>query len=108
MATVTPSDQIDGVYAEDDAMAAGFLQALKESGLAIKPVILGNGGTKTAFDAINAGEMTSTILQPPYDNGRLAVETLAKVMAGETVAAEVPLENTVVTKENIGGYKPVM
>jgi ABC-type sugar transport system ATPase subunit len=79
-----------------------------ESGLAIKPVVLGIGGTKTAFDAINAGEMTSTILQPPYDNGRLAVETLVKVMAGETVAAEVPLENTVVTKENIGGYKPVM
>jgi ABC-type sugar transport system substrate-binding protein len=101
-------DQIDGVYAEDDAMAAGFLQALKESGLDIKPVVLGIGGTKTAFDAITAGEMSSTIMQPPFENGRLAVETLVKVMAGETVPSDVPLENTVVTKENIGDYKPTM
>jgi len=101
-------DQIDGVYAEDDAMAAGFLQALKESGLSVKPVIIGIGGTKTAFDAIPSGDMSSTILQPPFENGRLAVETLVKVMAGETVPSDVPLENTVVTKENIGGFKPVM
>jgi ABC-type sugar transport system substrate-binding protein len=52
--------------------------------------------------------MSSTIMQPPFENGRLAVETLAKVMAGETVPADVPLENTVVTKENIGDYKPAM
>ena len=101
-------DQIDGVYAEDDAMAAGFLQALKESGLDLKPVILGIGGTKTAFDAIAAGEMTSTIMQPPFENGRLAIETLVKVMSGETVNADVPLENTVVTKDNIADYEPAM
>ena len=29
-----------------------------------------------------------------------------KVMAGETVDAVVPLENIVVTKENIGSYQP--
>ena len=28
-----------------------------------------------------AGEMTSTIMQPPFENGRLAIETLTKVMA---------------------------
>lgn len=99
-------DQIDGVYAEDDAMAAGFLQALEESGLDIKPVVLGIGGMKMAFDAINAGQMSSTIMQPPFENGRLAIETLTKVMAGETVDAVVPLENTVVTKDNIGDYEP--
>jgi ABC-type sugar transport system substrate-binding protein len=99
-------DQIKGVYAEDDAMAAGFMQALNESGLDFKPIVIGIGGMKLAFDAINAGDMTSTIMQPPFENGRLAIETLGKVMAGETVDAVVPLENIVVTKENIGSYEP--
>jgi ABC-type sugar transport system substrate-binding protein len=99
-------EQIKGVYAEDDAMAAGFLQALKESGLSFKPVVIGIGGMKVAFDAINAGDMYSTIMQPPFENGRLAIETLAKAMAGETVDPVVPLPNIIVTKENIGSYEP--
>jgi ABC-type sugar transport system substrate-binding protein len=99
-------NQIDGVYAEDDAMAEGFLQALKESGLDFKPVVLGIGGMKMAFDSINAGDMSATIMQPPYENGKLAIETLIKVMSGETVDPVVPLENTVITSENIGNYQP--
>ena len=99
-------DKIKGVYAEDDAMAAGFMQALNESGLTFKPILIGIGGMKLAFDAINGGTMTSTIMQPPFENGRLAIETLGKVMAGDKVDAVVPLENIVVTKDNIGSYKP--
>ncbi|MEX2552640.1 MAG: sugar ABC transporter substrate-binding protein [Actinomycetota bacterium] len=99
-------DQIDGVYAEDDAMAEGFLQALKESGFDFQPALIGIGGMKVAFDAIEAGDMHSTIMQPPFENGRLAIETLTKVMAGETVDEVVPLPNIIVTRENIDEYEP--
>ncbi len=99
-------DKIKGVYAEDDSMAAGFMQALKESGLNFMPVVIGIGGMKLAFDAINGGEMSSTIMQPPFENGKLAIETLIKVMEGDKVDAVVPLENTVITKENTGSNKP--
>lgn len=101
-------DKIKGVYAEDDTMAKGFIQALKESGKDFKPIIVGINGEAGAFDNIRAGVQYSTILQPPFRNGELAVETLIKVMKGEQVPEMVPLENTVVTKENVDTEKPAM
>ena len=101
-------DQIKGVYAEDDTMAKGFAQALAESGLSIKPFVVGINGEKQAFDAIKAGTQYSTIIQPPFRNGELAIETLIKVMNGETVDAVVPLENTVVDASNVDSLEPAM
>jgi ribose transport system substrate-binding protein len=101
-------DQIKGVYAEDDTMAKGFAQALAESGLSITPFVVGINGEKQAFDAIKAGTQYSTIIQPPFRNGELAIETLIKVMNGETVDAIVPLENTVVDATNVDELEPAM
>ena len=101
-------DKIKGVYAEDDTMAKGFLQALEESGLAIQPFVVGINGEAGAFDNIRAGKQFSTILQPPYRNGELAIETLIKVMKGEKVDEMVPLENTVVDSSNVDTLEPAM
>jgi ribose transport system substrate-binding protein len=101
-------DQIKGVYAEDDTMAKGFAQALAESGLSITPFVVGINGEKQAFEAIKAGTQYSTIVQPPFRNGELAIETLIKVMNGETVDAVVPLENTVVDATNVDSLEPAM
>lgn len=101
-------DQIQGVYAQDDTMAKGFLQALEESGLGFTPIVVGINGEQGAFDNIREGTQYATILQPPFRNGELAIETLIKVMQGETVDEMVPLENTVVTAENIDEHEPAM
>ncbi|MET0859857.1 MAG: sugar ABC transporter substrate-binding protein [Microbacterium sp.] len=101
-------DQIKGVYAEDDTMAKGFAQALEESGLGITPFVVGINGEKGAFDAIKAGTQYSTIIQPPFRNGELAIETLIAVMKGETVDEMVPLENTVVDSSNVEDLEPAM
>lgn len=101
-------DQIKGVYAEDDTMAKGFAQALQESGLGITPFVVGINGEKGAFEAIKAGTQYSTIIQPPYRNGELAIETLVSVMKGDTVDKMVPLENTVVDSSNVDSQQPAM
>lgn len=101
-------DQIKGVYAEDDTMAKGFVQAFEESGLTDIPFIVGINGETGAFEAIKAGKQYSTIIQPPFRNGELAIETLIKVMKGEEVDAVVPLENTVVDSENVDSLEPAM
>lgn len=101
-------DQIKGVYAEDDTMAKGFAQALAESGLSIKPFVVGINGEKGAFEAIKAGTQYSTIIQPPFRNGELAIETLIAVMKGEKVDEMVPLENTVVDSSNVDSLEPAM
>jgi ribose transport system substrate-binding protein len=101
-------DQIKGVYAEDDTMAKGFQQALAESGLGITPFIVGINGEQGAFESIKAGTQYSTIMQPPFRNGELAIETLVAVMKGETVDEMVPLENTVVDSSNVDDLEPAM
>jgi ABC-type sugar transport system substrate-binding protein len=101
-------DQIKGVYAEDDTMAKGFAQALAESGLSITPFVVGINGEKGAFEAIKAGTQYSTIIQPPYRNGELAIETLVAVMQGKKVDAMVPLENTIVDASNVDSLEPAM
>ncbi|HEY8587974.1 MAG TPA: sugar ABC transporter substrate-binding protein [Naasia sp.] len=101
-------DQIKGVYAEDDTMAKGFQQALEESGLDITPAIVGINGEKGAFESIKAGTQFSTIIQPPFRNGELAIETLIQVMKGEEVDEMVPLENTVVDESNVDSLEPAM
>jgi ribose transport system substrate-binding protein len=101
-------DKIKGVYAEDDTMAKGFLQALEESGLTIQPFVVGINGEAGAFENIKAGKQYSTILQPPFRNGELAIETLIRVMKGEKVDAVVPLENTVVDSSNVDTLEPAM
>ena len=100
-------DQIQGVYANDDTMARGFIDAWREAyGDAQTPPIVGINGQRDAFDSIRSGEMYSTIVQSPIEDGLLAINTIAAVIAGEEVAARLPIPLTVVTSENVDSVEP--
>ena len=101
-------DQIDAVYANDDTMARGFIDAWKEAGLDIAniPPIVGINGQKDAFESIKIGEMYLTIVQSPYVDGQLALETIAKLIAGETVEKRIPIKLTVVDISNVNSEEP--
>jgi len=98
--------KIQGVYAEDDTMASGFLEANKQAGGKLKPVVVGINGQQDAFEAIKAGDMYATILQSPAEDGKLAMETIVKILDGETVDERLPIPLTVVTKDNVGSVEP--
>lgn len=100
-------DEIDGVYAQDDAMALGFADAYDEAGITKEMVIIGIGGTADAFDLIEAGRMHSTILQSPTEDGRLGMLTTIRILNGETVPERIFLDMPVVTAETIGEFEPV-
>jgi ribose transport system substrate-binding protein len=53
---------IDGVWAANDDMAMGAIQALKEAGLSGKVLVTGCDGIPEMFDAIKAGLAAATIL----------------------------------------------
>lgn len=101
-------DDIDGVYANDDTMARGFIDAWKEAGrdVADIPPIMGINGQKDAFDSIKSGEMFTTIVQSPFEDGKLALETIAKLIAGETVEKRIPIKLTVVNSSNVDSEQP--
>ncbi|MBO1901048.1 sugar ABC transporter substrate-binding protein [Leucobacter weissii] len=101
-------DDIDGVYANDDTMARGFIDAWAEAGKdpdSIPPIV-GINGQRDAFESIKAGQFYATIVQSPVEDGKLALETILRVVAGETVDSRIPIPLTVVTAENVDDVEP--
>ena len=100
-------DQITGVYANDDTMARGFIDAWKEANPSKPtPPIVGINGQKDAFASIKTGEMYATIVQSPVEDGRLAINTMAEILDGKEVKDRLPIPLTVVTKENVDSVQP--
>lgn len=101
-------DEIDAVYANDDTMARGFIDAWKEAGLSVDdiPPIFGINGQQDAFASIKSGEMHTTIVQSPYEDGKLALETIAQLINGETVEKRIPIKLTVVNSSNVDSEEP--
>ena len=85
------------IFAHNDEMALGAIQAAKSAGKQI--FIVGFDGTEDAQKAVQDGTMAATIAQQPELMGKLAVETAAKVVKGEKVEAKIHAELKLVTKQ---------
>lgn len=89
--------QIDAVFAHNDEMALGALEAIKAAGrTGIK--VVGFDATPDAVKAVESGELVATVAQQPKLMGQLAVEYALKVIKGEQVDAFVPVELKLVKK----------
>jgi ribose transport system substrate-binding protein len=88
------------IFAENDEMALGAIQALGDR--AGKDVfVFGFDGTEGAMSAIQEGTLHGTIAQQPAELGRKAIELALKLMNGEEVDSETPVEVKTVTAENV-------
>lgn len=101
-------DDINGVYANDDTMARGFIDAWAESGRSLDeiPPIVGINGQKDAFESIKAGQFFATIVQSPVEDGKLALNTIVAAARGEAVEARIGIPLTVVTIDNVNDVDP--
>lgn len=94
---------VTGLFAENDEMALGAIQALGDKA-GSEVFVVGFDGTTDGFDAIKAGTLVATIAQQPAELGKLAIEFAIKAMKGETIAKTVPVEVVSVTKTNVGDF----
>lgn len=92
------SGDILGVFAHNDEMALGALEAIAASNKDIK--VVGFDATDDAVAAVKEGRMAATVAQQPDKMGATAVEVALKLIAGESVEASIPVEVTLITKEN--------
>ena len=82
--------EINAVFAHNDEMALGALEAIKaakRSGV----MVVGFDATADAVKAVNDGTLAATVAQKPKDMGKIAIETAKKVMAKESVPATIPV-----------------
>ena len=89
---------IQAVFAANDEMALGALEAISGAGKNV--LVVGFDATDDAVEAVKAGRMGGTIAQQPALLGATAVQNAVKLMAGETVEKNIPVEVTLITKEN--------
>ncbi len=89
---------IQAVFAANDEMALGALEAISGAGKNV--LVVGFDATDDAIEAVKAGRMGGTVAQQPALLGSTAVENALKLINGETVEKKIPVEVTLVTKEN--------
>lgn len=88
--------ELKGVFAHNDEMALGALQAIAASKKDIK--VVGFDATDDAVNEVKAGKMTATVAQKPELMGETAIQTAIKLIAGEEVEKSLPVEVELVTK----------
>jgi ribose transport system substrate-binding protein len=90
---------IDTVFACNDMMALGAIEAIRAAGRTGKVRVLGFDAVQDARKAIEAGTMAATVAQFPDEMGRVAVESAVKALKGESVPAESGVRIELVTRE---------
>jgi ribose transport system substrate-binding protein len=92
-----------GIFAENDEMALGALQALGDRAGA-DVFVVGFDGTDDGLAAIEEGTLHGTIAQQPAELGRVGVEQALAIINGEDVDAEQSVEVVTVTADNVGDF----
>ncbi|HWJ40945.1 MAG TPA: sugar ABC transporter substrate-binding protein [Candidatus Limnocylindrales bacterium] len=90
--------RLNAVFASNDEMALGAIQAIKQehrTGV----FVVGFDATPDGRTAVTSGEMAGTVAQAPSDMGRRAVEAAATLVGGGQVPAEITIPVSLVTPE---------
>lgn len=87
---------IKGVFAHNDEMALGAIEAIASAGKDI--VVVGFDATDDAKKAVEDGTLAATVAQQPELMGKTAIETAVTIMEGKTVEKSIPVEVTLVKK----------
>jgi ribose transport system substrate-binding protein len=91
---IQSNPEIDAVYAHNDEMALGAIQALKDAGRTPGEdvTVVSVDGTRDALQAIIDGELGATVESNPRF-GPLAFETVEQFLNGEPIPQQIILED---------------
>ncbi len=94
-------DTIDAIFAANDAMALGVIDALEAAGLSDRITVVGYDGLPEAFRAIHAGRLLATVDQEPLQIGSVAIDLALRALRGEASERHVYTPGTLITRENV-------
>jgi len=89
------------VFACNDLMALGAMEAIAAAGRAKSIKIIGFDAVEEARQEILADRLQASVAQHPKEMGRLAVETAVKVLAGGSVPPFIPVNIELITREKL-------
>lgn len=86
-------DQIEVIFANNDDMALGAIDALKEAGISPLPLIVGVDATAPALESIAAGELYGTVLNDADGMARSMVDLSLALWSGSDPSEAVNLQD---------------
>ena len=93
-------DQITGVISQNDDMALGAIQALREAGMTNVKVV-GIDGIEDGLNAVKSGQMIGTSLQHGTVELATGLAVAAKIVRGKTVDKNPVYTMPAITKDNV-------
>ncbi len=93
--------ELKGIYANNDTMAMGALEAARAADKIGQLIIVGTDGTSEAKTSIANGELTATIDSFPYYMAQISTEMLIRKLEGQDVPKVIYSPQVVVDKENV-------
>lgn len=91
---------IQAVFATNDAMILGAIRAIQAAS-ENKIITIGFNGSPDELKAIEAGELTATVAQNPYNIGYQGVVAAVKAVKGEPVEKRIDTGTYLITKDNL-------
>lgn len=102
---ITAGQPIDVVFANNDEMAIGGVQALKAAGVSMDDVVvIGIDATQDGLAAMAAGELDATVFQNAKGQSASAVDAAVALVRGEPVEKQVWVPFELVTPKNMAEY----
>jgi len=92
--------EIQAVFACNDLMALGAMEAVAAAGRTGNIKIIGFDAVEEARSEIEKGNLEASVAQHPSEMGRLAVENALKVIGGESIPPYIPVKIELITKTN--------
>ncbi|MBG9982387.1 ribose ABC transporter substrate-binding protein RbsB [Aerococcaceae bacterium DSM 111020] len=81
---------IEAVFAQNDEMALGAIEAIEAAGKLGEILVVGFDGNEDAIKSVEDGKLGATIAQQPYEMGKISIEAVEKLFSGEQVDENIP------------------
>ncbi|WP_299201616.1 sugar ABC transporter substrate-binding protein [uncultured Tateyamaria sp.] len=102
---ISSGEPFDAVFANNDEMAIGAIQAMKASGISMDDVEVGGvDATPDALVSMQAGDMDVTVFQDLAGQGAGSIDTAIKLAAGDDVDKTVFIPFKLVTPDNVSEF----
>ncbi len=96
--------EIKAIVAQNDGMALGALKAVEDAKLQATIKVYGLDATPDALAAVKEGRLAATVSQSTTTQGLEAMAAVVKLSNGETVPAELLVDFTLITKDNVDQF----
>jgi len=91
---------LKGFFAANDDMGLGIARAVANEGKTGEIAVISVDGNEDALKAVEAGDLTATVAQYPYEIGALGVEACEAVLSGQQIPTEIVSPTALVNKDN--------